>query len=316
MASWITIRRRALSRYASRCGRLLALALVVSGLPGLAVEPEAPLEWEAKTDGVLGKSLFSFWIPQKESLPLAVVVLLPGLQGDGRGMVKDPAWQNLARKYRLALLGCYLTNGRTIYYQVAKGDQGRVLFDALRTFGGLIGQAAGLEKRPLLIWGISAGGQYAYNFACLHPEAVMAFVVNKGGYYDDVGKQGVLKIPAIFFFGETDQDFRIQAITSRFAIGRRLGAPWCLVREPNIGHAIGASGRISVEFFDAVLSASASAKEAKPPVGDSFWLGDLKTQEIFPSDSSRARQERELTSWLPSRRFAEIWQETVTGKPR
>jgi len=53
-----------------------------------------------------------------------------------------------------------------------------------------------------------------------------------------------------------------------------------------------------VEFFDAVLSASASAKEAPPPWAIlSGW--EISKPGNFSSDSSRARQESELTSCFP-----------------
>ncbi len=306
-------------RHARLSAGILAITMWSLGLHGYAVEPETPLEWEAKTNGALGVARFSFWLPKGEQAPPAVLVLLTGLQGDGRGMVKEPAWQDLARKHHLALMGCYITSGRNNYYEVAKSDQGRAVFDALQAFGGM-SQLADLEKRPLLLWGISAGGQYAYNFACLHPGAVMTFVVNVGGYYDDVWNDDVLKVPAIFFYGQKDAEFRIRAITSRFAIGRRLGAPWCLVAEPDVGHAAGCSVSLSVEFFDAILAASpqfqSTATTTGSDVPDTSWLGDLKTHEIFAADSEQAREKGRMTSWLPNKRVAEVWQTAVSEKSR
>jgi len=291
------------------------MLLMLLSVPGLAVEPDSPLEWEAASNGALGVARFSFWFPKGELAPTAVLVLLPGFQGDGRGMVKESTWRNLANKHHLALMGCYITNGRNTYHEVARSDQGRAVFDSLRAFSAMSGHI-GLENRPLLLWGISAGGQYTYNFACIHPKSVMAFVVNKGGYYDDARDDGVLKIPAIFFYGLKDTEDRIRAITSRFAVGRRLGAPWCLVGEPGIGHETGCSVGLSLEFFDAILTASQSQGPMAVPGGsDPSWLGNLNTHEIFASDSEQAHKNSQMTSWLPNKKFGEIWQGAVQGKP-
>ncbi len=40
-----------------------------------------------------------------------------------------------------------------------------------------------IAQAPLLLWGMSAGGEFNYEFVAWKPERVAAFVVNKGGIY-------------------------------------------------------------------------------------------------------------------------------------
>ena len=53
-----------------------------------------------------------------------------------------------------------------------------------------------LSKSPLAFWGISAGGQFSYEFACWKPERIITFVLNKGGiYYIALAPQNCTKCP-------------------------------------------------------------------------------------------------------------------------
>ena len=51
-------------------------------------------------------------------------------------------------------------------------------------------------------WGMSAGGQFDYEFASWKPERVVAFVVNKGGiYYTALTPRATREVPALLFIG-------------------------------------------------------------------------------------------------------------------
>ena len=56
------------------------------------------------------KANFRLWIP-KDAGPLrAVVVLMPGSNGDARAQVDDPVWRDFATRHRLALGGGKITD--------------------------------------------------------------------------------------------------------------------------------------------------------------------------------------------------------------
>jgi len=76
-----------------------------------------------------------------------------------------------------------------------------------------------LTKAPLLLWGMSAGGQFNYEFTAWKPERVAAFVVNKGGiYYSALVPRAARDVPGLLFIGGKDLESRIATITGLFAV--------------------------------------------------------------------------------------------------
>lgn len=67
------------------------------------------------------------------------------------------------------------------YVDVSKGS-GQAMLDALTELS-MQSKHPELANAPLLLWGMSAGGQFNYEFVAWKPERVVAFVVNKGGIY-------------------------------------------------------------------------------------------------------------------------------------
>src|SRR5262249_20079141 len=151
--------------------------------------------------------------------------------GDGRPMADDPFWQEFAARQRLAIVACRFTDKPhdqsfiEDYVNVSHGS-GQALLDALSTFADRAHHAE-LAAAPLLLWGMSAGGQFNYEFVAWKPERVVAFVVNKGGiYYSALLSRAAREVPGLLFVGEKDLDSRISTIAGIFAVNRRGGALW------------------------------------------------------------------------------------------
>jgi dienelactone hydrolase len=185
----------------------------------------------------------------------AVVVLMPGSNGDARAAVEDPVWQAFAVKHQLALVGCHITDKPheqsfiEEYANVSQGS-GDALLNALTAFASRASHPE-LGGAPLLLWGMSAGGQFNYEFVAWKPERVVAFVVNKGGiYYTALAPRASRDVPGMLFIGGKDLESRIQTITGLFAVNRRAGALWALAEEPGAAHIVGRSRDLSLIFFD------------------------------------------------------------------
>lgn len=56
------------------------------------------------------KAEFRLWLPSGSGAVQAIVVLVPGSNGDGRPMADDPVWQAFAMRHTLALVGCRFTD--------------------------------------------------------------------------------------------------------------------------------------------------------------------------------------------------------------
>jgi poly(3-hydroxybutyrate) depolymerase len=264
------------------------------------------------------KAEFRFWIPENLSTIRAVVVLTPGSNGDGRPQAEDPAWQNFAARNKLALVACRFTdkpheqNFIEEYVQVSRGS-GQALETALQSFAAR-SKHPELASAPLLLWGMSAGGEFNYEFVAWKPERVAAFVVNKGGiYYSALLSQAARNVPGILFIGGKDLESRISTISGLFAVNRRAGALWALGKEPGAAHVVGRSMDVAKVFFEDALSARAGEVSLKPMAEKAGFIGDPMSKTFHPASSGSLPNYS--TSWLPTERVARAWQAMETEKP-
>lgn len=303
-------------------GILVALALHAVGSEGAALtidEVEAP---GANYD----KAEFRLWLADAHERVDAVLVLMPGSNEDGRSMVEEPVWQDLAARRHLALLGCRLTDyphARPFiehYVDAAQGS-GQALLDALVSLASRT-EHPELAEAPLLLWGFSAGGELNYELVAWKPERVVAFVVNKGGiYYSALVSEAARKVPGILFVGGKDLEYRTSTIMGLFAVNRRAGALWALAEEPDVAHVPGRSQDIARIFFEDVLPLRLPAEEPTPdgsralrPMAEAEGLvGDLKTGTF--RRRADAAQPDHPTAWLPTERVARAWKALLTGEP-
>ena len=140
-----------------------------------------------KPGSVYNMAAFRIWLNPEVEKIRGIVMLNPGSNGDGRAQIDDQYWQNFANKHDFALMGTYLTDNMhpnmmiEDYIQVAKGS-GKAIIDAIDHFAQTSGHEE-LSYAPFLLWGMSAGGEINHEIASWIPERVIAYVVNKGGYY-------------------------------------------------------------------------------------------------------------------------------------
>ena len=265
------------------------------------------------------KAEFRFWTPPGAATLRGTMVLVPGSNGDGRAMAEDSVWQAFATRQRLALLACRFTDKPhdqgfiEDYVNVSKGS-GQALLDAL---GHLASRSSHpeLASEPLLFWGMSAGGQFNYEFASWKPERVLAFVVNKGGiYYTALTPRATRAVPALLFIGGKDLESRVNTITGLFDLNRRGGALWALAPEPSAAHIVGRSRDMSIMFFDDVIPLRLGEEGLRPLSERSGFVGDLHANTIRPMNAA-ATLPNYPTSWLPTERTAKAWLAMAMEKP-
>jgi len=264
------------------------------------------------------KAEFRLWLPGDVSSVRAVVILVPGSNGDGRPMADDAKWQEFATKNRLALVGVRLTDKPheqsfiEHYVNVSQGS-GQALLTALGTFAEQSNHPE-LASAPLLLWGMSAGGEFNYEFVAWKPERVLAFVVNKGGiYYTALAPEAARSVPGILFIGGKDLDSRIHIITGIFDVNRRAGALWALAEEPGAAHVVGRSIDVAKVLYEDVLRIRLESTGLKALNPESGFIADLKAKTFRSADGAPGGTE--ATAWLPTERLARAWQAMVTEKP-
>jgi poly(3-hydroxybutyrate) depolymerase len=266
------------------------------------------------------KAQFRLWVPRDAGTLRAVLVLVPGSNGDGRSMADDSTWQAFAARNKLAIVACRFTDKPhdqsfiEHYVNVSQGS-GQALLDGLAHLAAR-SRHPEIASAPLLFWGMSAGGEFNYEFAAWKPERVVAFVVNKGGiYYSALTPRATREVPAMLFIGGKDLESRVNTITGLFAVNRRGGALWALAEEPAAAHVVGRSRDLSIIFFDDVLPLRLgdSSASLKPLAESAGFLGDFKSKMTRAvADSATPNYP---TAWLPTARVARAWQAMLTEKP-
>jgi len=298
-------------------------ALIQAAILGLGIVATGQAQSAVMDDSVppgvnYDKAQFRLWLPKDAAKLRAVLVLVPGSNGDGRNMAQDTVWQAFAAKNRLAIVACRFTdkphdqNFIEDYVDVSRGS-GQALLDILGKFAGRSNHAE-IASAPLLLWGMSAGGQFDYEFTAWHPERVAAFVVNKGGiYYTALTSRAARAVPGILFIGGKDLEQRVETITGLFAVNRRGGALWALAEEPGVAHVVGKSRDVSMPFFEDVMAARLDPSGTLKAMTESTGLmGDMKTKDFGPMPEKSPNYP---TSWLPTDRVARAWRAMLTEKP-
>ena len=265
------------------------------------------------------KAEFRLWLPAGVASVQAIAVLVPGSNGDGRGQVDDPIWQAFATRHKLALIGVRLTDKPhdqgfiEEYVNVSQGS-GQAFLDAVNAFA-TRAKHPELATAPFLLWGMSAGGEFNYEFVAWKPERVVAFVVNKGNiYYTALAPKAARSVPGILFTGGKDLEFRTNTITGLFAVNRRAGALWALAEEPSAGHVVGRSRDVALVLFeDALALRIGDGSSLKPMAEKSGFIGDIKAKTFQAMGDTAAPNYP--TAWLPTARVADKWQWLVTERP-
>jgi dienelactone hydrolase len=302
----------------------LATATSMQRTAGSQVAGPNTLEETVAPGNNYDKAEFRLWLPENSGPVQGIVVLVPGSNGDGRSMVDDQVWQAFASRHQLALVGCRFTdkpNDQPVieqYVNVSQGS-GQALLDALAAFGRR-SKHPEIAGAPLLLWGMSAGGEFNYEFAAWKPERVIAFVVNKGGiYYSALVPRAARNVPGMLFVGGKDLEFRTNTIVGLFAVNRRAGALWALAEEPGAAHVVGRSRDMSMIFFEDVLGLRLGAADPNAPAAlralaeKSGFIGEFKSKTFKPIAEAGALNTP--TAWLPTLRVARAWQALVTDQP-
>lgn len=257
------------------------------------------------------KAQFRLWIPERLQSVKAILVLVPGSNGDGRDQVETALWRDFAAEQQLALVGVYLTDKMhddmfiEHYVNVTNGSG-----DAFLTALDKLGQQSGhpeVAVAPLLLWGMSAGGEFNYEFALWRPDRVAAFVVNKGGiYYSALASKAARQVPGLFFVGTEDLAFRNDIVRGIYSINRRAHAQWALIEQAGVGHAVAGSDTVAVAFYRDVLKRRLSGDVLKTLNIDDGFFCDRDSMTCAPAAGAEAP--RKPVSWLATELLAGVWQ--------
>jgi len=227
--------------------------------------------------------------------PVAILLLAPGCNGDGKYLISDPVWNEYAKSNRLALVGLsFASNTEDIHsgkgYYYASCGSGTVLLEAVdRIFG---------KKLPLLLYGFSGGAHFVSRFSEWKPDRVMGWCAYSAGWWD-IPKVSKIKPPGIVVCGEDDE--RLGASLAYFKQGRAIGKPWLWIEVKDNGHSQSKKVDLFVRnYYSLLLKKGTSLLEKGICVDiDSLSLASNDLQNNYPCN----------TGWLPSKTLFEIWRD-------
>ena len=280
-------------------------------------------------DGAAGEGRVQLraWLPDNAVVIKGVVVLSPGLGGDARDTVLDPAWQQAATRWQFALAGTSLGGGAD--YNNASSGTGLALDMALQKLAEQSGHPE-ITHAPLCLAGFSNGGAFSFSYNWYRPERVLAFFCNKSGLSKDGGDRRANETFAVLLYGEKEQGGPLSGsqakMTDYFHKHRSQGARWALAIEWNVLHEHGNVDSFVRAFFEEAirLRYPAKADPRKGPIAlknfaeHSGWLGDNASwlgvsPRVLPFASYRG--DLSHASWFPNKAIAQEWARFVNWQP-
>lgn len=224
--------------------------------------------------------------------PKAWLILCPGRNGSGEGLLRDAKWQAFARSHQLWMCGVSFMSNRKDdllgeYTIVSKGTGCVIL--------GECDQMAG-RALPLYIVGFSAGARFTTNFVRWKPERVAAWSAQAVGHWPEPLDDGRVQPPGIVASGEYDAGSWFASL-QYFQAARDRGHLTTWISLGRTGHQRSPElDEFAREFFEWKLSGA-------PPAH--AW------RDI---DSKRTMNEEDVgknaifTSWFPSEKLALRWE--------
>ncbi len=223
--------------------------------------------------------------------PKAVLVLCPGVNGSGEGLIRSSIWQEFAEKNHLGLVGLSfaspnerIKDGSGYYY--ASNGSGEKLLEGIRKIYG--------RDLPLLLYGFSGGAHFTSRFEEWRPESVLAWCAYSAAWWDTPCKS--VNPPGIIACG--DQDERYGASLAYFKKGRSQGKAWLWISLPQVGHeGSSALDDFVRKYFSVILS---------NPKTSGVWI-DIDAKKIISSQDAEIQPS--TVGWLPSKDIFKPWED-------
>jgi pimeloyl-ACP methyl ester carboxylesterase len=245
----------------------------------------------SKFDGVTKAEIYH----DSTLMPInGVLVLCPGMNGDGRVLAAEKSWMDFARDSGLGLVGVTFTTPPALLYgNPAKGyyypeqGSGEALLAGLRKVYG--------KDLKLFLYGFSGGAQFGSRFAERYPDRMLGWAAYSASFWKVPHSATSATSPGIVACGEFDAE-RYGPSFAYFQQGRRNDARWTWVSIGNVGHM---RHKRFEEFVRAYFAAVLDGK-----FDHAQWL-DAETKQPTTEDDRLLNPA--LSVWLPTPEIADLW---------
>lgn len=226
-----------------------------------------------------------------------VLVLAPGMNGNGKHFLAESPWMDFAERHQLGVIAlAFRSDAEPMYDERRRGyywpeqGSGPALLEAVEKHFG--------ADLPILIYGFSGGAQFTSRFAEWAPERVAAWAAYSAQFWDPPAANDIAP-PGIVACGDHDGS-RWQPSFAYFYQGRELGKPWTWVSIPDTGHTRHRGFEEFVREFFAAVWENQDTSDVLPGV-----TVDVGTTEKLAADESVLHPG--LIAWLPDENILQAW---------
>ncbi|MFZ4775610.1 MAG: hypothetical protein ACOYM3_09620 [Terrimicrobiaceae bacterium] len=228
------------------------------------------------------------WFADTAVNPRGILVLCPGMNGNGEPFVSDPKWQSFATKNRLALAALSFSSPPAqlhagVGYTFPEQGSGEILLSAIKKQYG--------RELPILLYGFSSGAYFTELFVNWRPTSVIAWCAHATGRFEENPRGWP---PGIVSCGELDGT-RLGPALTHFKKGRATGSSLLWVEVKGEGHQWTEKLNSFVrDYFSSLLT----------PSGKGIWIDAETGGELT---ENHAKKQPSLSAWLPSKDLLQPW---------
>lgn len=223
--------------------------------------------------------------------PQGWLLLCPGRNGSGEGLLKDKGWLAFAKDHHLLMCGVSFASSRKDdllgrYTEVQKGS-GEVILKTMDQYAG--------KELPMLVVGFSAGARFTTNWIAWKPERVIGWSAQAVGNWPAPVVSKVSP-PGIVASGDYDAGSWFAAL-QYFQAARKLDKKVIWLSIEKLGH----QRSPALDDFTRQLFAWILARQ---PL-DERWY-DIDSKKRLTEQQSR--DDPIFSCWLPTERLALSWE--------
>jgi len=269
---------------------------------------------------------YAMYVPAKVDTIRAVILAVGGpdtrgfATGTWRGGPIAPAVEaslhalgrdirTLASTHELAVMGM----SQTTFWDETAWDGVVGIIDLM----GRLNRHPELATVPVLVYGMSSGGDWASGFAARNPQRVAGLFLKTPSKVSSATTRSALRVPTYLIEAERDTLVDNDALIAQFKRKRSAGALWALAREPGVSHdsLTAAERQLTSNWIRSVLDLRLPGTSSDPlrDIDEtSGWLGNHVTAETAPWATYAG--DRARASWFPSETTAREWASFVAPR--
>lgn len=244
-----------------------------------------------------------------------IVLLVPPSGEDGVKFAESGGWTAFADKLGYATLAATYQGDETRDFSNARRGSGASLLGALRHFSDATG-SRDLANLNMVIYGVAAGGQFAFSFTQDKPNRVFAFAAVLGAYWVPVTAFG-RKTPGIFVSADDQSDSASTRTREMVRAGRAYHALWAWQGVAQRAKASADTLGLTQDFLAGALELRQS--ENKTATGSPVDVSSLKGWFVPVAGGLAvpmkgvSRSEQRNGYWFPTEKAAGAWRPQPTS---